>query len=155
MPPPVQAPPAIGLRRGHERVGAVVEVEQRALGALEQDVLAAGQGVLDQPGRVGEVVAQAPAPAERLLDERRRARSSAPPIAPRSSVLLGQDAGEPLAQDASGSSRSSMRRPSAPGAVVVGRPDPPAGRPDLRPPRRASLPRSSATWYGMITWARG
>ena len=41
MPEPVHAPPAVGVGRRDERVGAVVDVEQRRLAALEQHGLAA------------------------------------------------------------------------------------------------------------------
>ena len=56
--------------RGHERVAAVVEVEERALRALQEDVLAARQRRLDEPGGVVEVIAEAFAPAGGLVDER-------------------------------------------------------------------------------------
>ncbi len=36
------------VRRGDERIGAVVDVEQRALGALEQDALAVAPRVVEQ-----------------------------------------------------------------------------------------------------------
>jgi hypothetical protein len=47
----------------------VVEVEQRPLGALEQDVVAAAERVLHEPRRVGDVRAEPLAPGDRLLDE--------------------------------------------------------------------------------------
>src|SRR2546430_16285436 len=43
------------VRRGDERIGAVVEVEQRGLRALEQHLLAVAQGVVDIQRRVGDV----------------------------------------------------------------------------------------------------
>ena len=48
MPPPVQAPPATGFDEVTNGIGAVVEVEERPLGALEEDVVAAPAG---RPGR--------------------------------------------------------------------------------------------------------
>jgi len=41
--------------RGDERICAVVEVEERPLGALEEDELAVAQRLVDQQGRVGDV----------------------------------------------------------------------------------------------------
>ena len=38
IPEPAAAPPAVGFDDGHERIRAVVDVEQRALRALEQHV---------------------------------------------------------------------------------------------------------------------
>ena len=44
------------VRRGHERIGAVVDVQQRALGALEDDAAAGVQHVPRELGRVGDVL---------------------------------------------------------------------------------------------------
>ena len=43
------------VRRGHVGIGAVVEVEEGGLRALEQDVLAGLQGVVHEPDGVGDV----------------------------------------------------------------------------------------------------
>ena len=53
-PAPVHAPPATGLRRGDERIGAVVEVEERRLRALEQHVLAGLERVVHEVDGVGD-----------------------------------------------------------------------------------------------------
>ena len=46
------------VRRGHERVGAVVDVEQRALGTFEEDVLAVLERLPDQQRGVGDVIVE-------------------------------------------------------------------------------------------------
>ena len=43
-----------GVRGGHERIGAVIDVQERALRAFEQDVLAAPHGLVQQDDRVGD-----------------------------------------------------------------------------------------------------
>src|SRR5581483_6808275 len=43
-------------RRGHERVSAVIDVEQRPLGALEEHALAGAHFLVEQQARVGHVV---------------------------------------------------------------------------------------------------
>ena len=43
------------VRRGHERIGAVVEVEEGGLGAFEQDVLAGLERLVHEPDGVGDV----------------------------------------------------------------------------------------------------
>jgi hypothetical protein len=48
----------------------MVEVQERALCALEENAVAARECGLDEPGGVVEVVAQALAPAESLGDQR-------------------------------------------------------------------------------------
>ena len=101
------------VRRGHERIGAVVEVEERALGALEQDVLAARERVLDQPGRVGEVRRAGARPRR---PPARRASSTLEGVGAvmrrEQEVLVGQDALEAFAQDERASRRSSIRSPT-------------------------------------------
>ena len=48
MPVPTHAPPAVGLRRRDERIGAVVEVEERRLRAFEQQMVVAVERVVQQ-----------------------------------------------------------------------------------------------------------
>ena len=48
----------------------MIEVEQRALGTLEEDVLAGGEGRLDERGRVHDPVAERRAPGQRAFVER-------------------------------------------------------------------------------------
>ena len=117
------------VRRGHERVAAVVEVEQRALGALEQHVVAAPQRVLDEPGGVVEVRRQPCAPGRRLLDQRVD-REAGGAHGVEQQVLVGQRAADPLAQDLA-IAQVLHPQPEAPGAVAVRGPD--------AAPRRAHL----------------
>src|SRR6185503_216307 len=51
------------IRRRHVRIGPVVDVEQHALRALEEDTLAGGDGRTDFGARVRDVRRQARAPA--------------------------------------------------------------------------------------------
>ena len=107
----------------------MVEVEQGALRALEEDVLATAQRRLDQPGRVVEVVAQAVAPGEGRVDE--RVDLEGRPAHPgEDQVLVRQHALDPLAQDRR-VEQVLHAQPEPPRAVAVGRPDPAAGRADL------------------------
>jgi hypothetical protein len=108
----------------------VVEVEERALGALEQDVIAAAERVLDEPGRVVELAAQALAPRGGLLHEwLDREAGGAHRL--EQEVLVGQGAADPLAQDLA---VEEVLHPQAqaPGPVPVRRADAPAGGADLR-----------------------
>ena len=107
----------------------MVEVEQRALGTLEQDVLATRQGGLHEPGGVVEVHAQALAPGHRQLDQRFD-REGGPAHRSEHQVLVGQDALEPLVQD--GPIEEILHaQADPPGTIAVGRSDPPTGRADL------------------------
>ena len=54
-PEPVAAPPAQHEELRDERIGAVVDVEQRALRALEQNMLALAQRVVEQLGGFGHM----------------------------------------------------------------------------------------------------
>ena len=54
MPEPVQEPPAVGVGGGDERVGAEVDVEERALRALEEDALLFGELAMQPHHRVGD-----------------------------------------------------------------------------------------------------
>ena len=66
-PVPVQAAAGDGVAAGDERVGAEVDVEQRALGALEERVLVLVEGVVDQQARVADVGLEALGVAEQLV----------------------------------------------------------------------------------------
>ncbi len=107
----------------------MVEVEERALGSLEEDMLAAREGGLDQPGRIVEVGSQPFAPADGVVDERidrERLRAHRR----EQEVLVGEQAPEPLAEHGR---VEQVLHPQAqpPGAVGVGRPDAAPGRPHL------------------------
>ena len=83
------------------RVRAVVEVEQRALGALEDDVPARGERVLDERRRVDDVPARGGSPqASGLGDERLEVEARESVRLVEDGVPLGQHAREPGAQDA-------------------------------------------------------
>ena len=132
MPPPVHAPPATGFERGHERVGAVVEVEQRALGALEQDVLAARERA---PGRArscrrGGRAAARPSRRPRSTSGVDLEGVGAHRAEQQRSCRAGARA-EPLAQDVA-IEEVVHPEPDAPRAVAVGRADAAPRRPDLR-----------------------
>ena len=140
-----RADPAAGARaardrvgRGHVRVAAVVEVEQRALRALEQDVVAAPERVLDEPRRVVEVRRRGATPhaaacstSASTVEARRAHRLE-------QQVLVRQRAADPLAQHLA-VAQVLHPEPEAPGAVAVGRPDAATGR--ARPCRRRGGPR--------------
>ena len=117
------------VRRGHERVTAVVEIEQRALRALEEDVFAACEGALHQPRRVVQVRAKALPPAdghchERFDLERGAAHALEQP------VLVRQRALDPLAQH--GRVEEVLHaQAQPPGPIAVAGPDPPTSRSDL------------------------
>ena len=58
-----------GRRRRHERVGAVVDVEQGGLAGLEQDRLVRGERVVQQQRGVGDHRAQPVDVRQQLLDD--------------------------------------------------------------------------------------
>jgi hypothetical protein len=105
----------------------VIEVEQRALGTLEEDVVAARERRLHEPRRVVEVVAKPRTPAERLVDEcvGLEGLGAHPGEQP---VLVGQDALDPLAQDAP---VEEVLHPKAepPGTIAIRRADASTRRP--------------------------
>ena len=107
----------------------MIQVEQRPLGAFEEDVFAAPERVLDQRRRVVEVVAQAPSPARGKLDEGIGAvRLGAVPG--EEEVLVREDAVQPGPQ---GIRIEQVLHPQAcPGrAVLVGGTDPATRRANL------------------------
>ena len=68
-PVPMHAAPAMGLLRGHEGIGAEVDVQQRALGALEQHVLVLVEGRVDEQAGVADEGLEAFAVAEQLVGD--------------------------------------------------------------------------------------
>ena len=110
----------------------MIEVQERPLRTLEQDVVAASQGVLDEPGDVDEVRSEPAAPGQRLLDEWLRFEPRFRAQRGQDRVLLRQDPVELHPEDPR---VEEVLEPEA-GArrsILVGRPDPPPCRPDLRP----------------------
>ena len=65
----MHAPPAVGELDGDERVGAVVEVEQRALGAFEEHPLVGGERSVDDGARLGDVGLEALGVGAELLHD--------------------------------------------------------------------------------------
>ena len=117
-------------RRGDERVGAVVEVEQRPLRALEQHLLALAQRAVDEQRGVGDVRAQPlRVPLVALVDGLERDRlDPVDPLEPH--VLLGQGDLDLLAQDLR--VEQVLDADPDPGRLVgVGGADPAAGGADL------------------------
>ena len=108
----------------------MIEIEQRALRALEQDMLATCEGRLDKPGRVVQVVAQALAPADGLVDERIDGEGLAAHRR-QEEVLVRQQPSEPLAQDLA-IEQVFHAQAQPPGTIRVRRPDAAPGRPDGR-----------------------
>ena len=127
-----------GVGGGHEGVGAVVEVQQRALGALEEDVVAAPERVLDEPGGVVEVRAEALAPGQALGDERLHLEG-VDAHRREEQVLVHEGPGDALAEDGL---VDQVLHPEAqaPGAVAVRGPDAAAGRAHLRVREAALVP---------------
>ena len=109
----------------------MVDVEERALGSLQEDVVAAPEGILDEPRHVGEMRSQPSAPGEALLDERLDLEPLVRQERAEHGVLLGQDPGELRAQRVG--VEQVLEAQACPGrAILVRRPDPPSGRPHLR-----------------------
>ncbi len=132
-----------GARRGHERIGAVVEVEQRSLGAFEEDEAPLAQRAVDEQGGVGDV---GPQPLREDLVARRQLLQlerlgAVDALEP--DVLLGERDLDLLAQDL----RLEQVLDSDPEPrrlVRVGRADPALGRADLQlaePPLAALVDR--------------
>ena len=130
MPPPGACPAGNRVGRGHERVAPVVEVQERALGALEQHVLAAAKRGLDQPRRVVEVRLEPLAPAGGALDERLDLEGVRAHRA-EDQVLVRQRAGDALAQDRT-IEQVLHAQPQSPRPVAIRRADATSRRPHLR-----------------------
>ncbi len=140
-------------RRGHERIRAVVEVEQNALRPLEEDVVAAHDGVVHGARSVAHE-------GPNLLGQRHvlggdlRGDS-----ARRAAQLRGRTAR--CAVDVRVQPRAEALRPQqiadaqadAGRLALVGRADPLLGGPDARP-GLSSRRRSISMWCGKVRWAR-
>ena len=139
--------------RGHEGVGAVIEVEERGLGPFEEDLAAGVQRVVDHADGVahhrldpGGVLAQV------AVGDVLGVEGKAVVHLGQDGVLLLEDDVELLAEDLR---VEEVLDPQAdPGRLVgVGRADPALGRPSAFLPRKRSVTRSSSWWYGMIRCA--
>jgi hypothetical protein len=129
MPVARARPARHGVGARHEGVGAVVEVEQRALGALEHHPLPrrmASSTAMDASPSSGPICGRGapprPAPLHRRRLDARRARplASTPPPAP----------DDPRGRPRLGSTRSPSRHADARGLVAVRRADAAAGGAD-------------------------
>ena len=69
-PAPTHAAPGHGVGRGHERIGAVVDVEHRPLCALEDDDLAVVQRPVGERRRIGDELLEAVAEGQVLVAHR-------------------------------------------------------------------------------------
>ena len=76
MPVPTQAPPAVGFDDVTYGIGAVVEVEERRLGALQQQMVVGVERVVQQLHGVGDVGRQ-PTTERREPSRRSRRRRAA------------------------------------------------------------------------------
>ena len=121
-----------GVRRGHERIGAVVVVEQRTLRALEQDARAGPALLVEQPPDLvderQDVGAQPPSVRRRSPAARSRLRPM-----PRRSALWCASSRSILTISVSGSLRSTSADRAATDLVLVGRTDAALGGADLEP----------------------
>ena len=138
MPTPDRGRAGDRARRGDERIRAVVEVEQRALRALEQDeALAVAQRAVDEQRRVGDV---RPQPLREALVARRELLElerlgAVDALEP--DVLLGERDLDLLAQDLR-LEQVLDADPEPRRLVRVGRADPALGRADLQLRRAAA-----------------
>ena len=129
VPDPDAGRPGDGVGRGDERVGAVVDVEQHALRAFEQDAAAgAARFVEVAPHRAGEgqheIGDRGEVAAEALAVDRRLAEAGA------ERVVVGAEAVELRVEFAQMSEVADADRAAA-DLVLIGRADAAAGGADL------------------------
>ena len=111
-----------------ERIGPVVQVEERSLRPLEQDVLPGSQAFVEQPGRVGHVRSQSLAVGPILLDDDvGRERQPVVDLG-QEEVLLLQDDLQLLPEDLR-VEQILESEPDPSRLVSIGGPDAPLGRP--------------------------
>jgi hypothetical protein len=91
--------PRHGVRRRHERIRPVVEVEQRALRSLEQHVAPVAKRVVDQLRRVGQVRPEPLGVPEVVVDDRPGLEREPSVDLREDEVLLLQDDVELLSED--------------------------------------------------------
>ncbi len=119
----------------------MVDVEERPLGAFEQDVVAAPQGVLDEPRRVGDVRTKPITPGDGLVDELVGPEGPTAPMRREQEVLVGQDVLE-LGPAQPAVEQVLHPEADAPGPIGIGRADP--------PPRRADLAVAEPRFHGPV-----
>ncbi len=117
--------------RGDERVGPVVEVEQRPLGALEQDASTGVQRLVDEERRVRHVGSQSVGVSQSGLEHDSRVERLELVHALEPDVLLGHGQLDLLAQDLR-VEQVLHANPDSCRLVGVGRADPAPRRPDLQ-----------------------
>ena len=117
--------------RGHERIGAVVDVEQRALGALEEDGAAAVEHVPREPRRVGDVLLDPVAVGQVVLGHRLQVELGRLGVRAQLEPLGLERRGDLLAQDLL--VQQVLHPDAEPGRLVgVAGPDPAARGADLQ-----------------------
>ena len=100
----------------------MVQIEQRSLRALEQDVFAASQHFLDELRRVGQMRLESSPPLRRQRDQLIQVEAFDSMLALQRGVLLRQDSGQ-FASERGSVEKVFHSDADAPGAVGVGRPD--------------------------------
>ena len=130
MPEPAHAPPAVGFAAGHERIGAVVDVEQGPLRPLQEHDPALVERPVEHQRGVGDVRPEPLGIDGVLLDDRLGVDPAPVVDLGEHLVLLAKRQVELLPQDAGVEQvRGAHAHPAD--LVPVGRPDPATGRPDL------------------------
>ena len=121
--------PGHGIGRGHERIGAVIIVEQGPLGALEQNAFAAFAPLVEQfPNPVHERQDLVGHCHQFIMDCLRR-NLGRPHAAPQR-IVVGQKPLDLVHQRFRLGQIANPDRPTA-NLVLIGRPDPASGRADL------------------------
>ena len=140
-------------RRGDERIRAVIEVEQRALRALEEDALAVAQRPVDEERRVGDVRRE-PLRVLRGTPRRPPRRANGSSSYTRwSQTFFSTTASSSFWRRIFGSRRSWTRIPIRVALSAYAGPIPRRVVPIWSRPRRRSRAPSSATCHGMIRCA--
>ncbi len=125
----------------------MIDVEQAALGRLEQDALAGLQRLVQQARRVGDVRPHLLGVAEVLVAQRVGVeRAGVRRQAAQQAVLARHDGAQPLAQVLGIQQFADADAGDAADLVLVARADAAAGGADGLFRRPASLRRSSSTW---------
>ena len=129
-PAPTHAAPGDRVRRGDERIRAVVDVEQRALRALEQDDAVVVERAVGQRRRVGDELLQAMAEREVLVAHRLEVQPRVARERPQAQALRLERGHDLLLEDLL-VEHVLHADPEARGLVGVAGPDPALRRADL------------------------